>query len=109
MTFAQARAAQARLWAGNGNFMRQSFAQASAPRPTSKLSTDGRGLKEVKDADYTVKNTDMQALEVVERFESGVGREDEVVAATVGQHALLDTTKLAEETWLGSEQEELDA
>jgi len=50
---------------------------------------------------------------VIKRFEHGadvlVGRRNDDVADTVGQHALQDTTELADEQWLGSEEEELNS
>jgi len=38
-----------------------------------------------------------------------VGRRHNVVADTVGQHALQDETELRDEQWLGSEDEELNS
>ncbi|CCO28749.1 phospholipase D [Rhizoctonia solani AG-1 IB] len=53
--------------------------------------------------------TTQEAEELVSRFQSGASRGDEGIADTVGQHALADQTKLADEQWFGSEQEERDS
>ena len=59
----------------------------------------------------TLPETVDDAREVVSRFEQGARevRGDEDVADTVGQHRFEDRTELAEEKWLGSEEEERNA
>jgi phospholipase D1/2 len=82
------------------------------PEPTS----EGIVLSEkteVKTEKYQIPRLYSDAVAVIERFESGanglVGRRHDAVADTVGQHALQDETELADEQWLGSEEEELDS
>ncbi|KAJ7758051.1 hypothetical protein B0H16DRAFT_1885472 [Mycena metata] len=58
-----------------------------------------------------IPKSETEARELIEKFEAAAKRVrgDEDVADNVAQHMLSDRTSLAEEKWLGSEQEELDA
>jgi phospholipase D1/2 len=113
--FHQAQIAQARLWIGDDSFWHQEKVQIKAPLPDTGLDPTGMGVTEkTKDAQKTVEEVDMpkttqEASEIVARFQNGATREDEGVADNVGQHALTDRTRLGDEKWYGTEQEERDA
>lgn len=65
----------------------------------------------VKTETVPIPKSEDEAREIIERFERGADsiRGDDQVSDTVAQHMLDDTTKLQDEQWLGTEQEELDA
>lgn len=113
VTFNQAQVALARQWIGDSaNPDAPTEVAIKLPAPTS----EGVVLSEkteVKTEKYQMPLRYSDAVAVIERFESGanalVGRRHDVVADTVGQHALQDETRLADEQWLGSEEEELNS
>lgn len=115
VTFHQAQVAQARLWIGDDGFWRQEKVQIKAPAPNTGMDDAGMGVTEKsKDTQKTVEEVDMpattqEAQEIVARFQSGATRGDQGVADAVGQHSFMDRTSLADEKWLGSEQEERDS
>ena len=82
------------------------------PEPTSEgiVVSEKSGVKKEK---FQMPCLYGEAVAIVERFERGanalVGRQHDAVADTVGQHALQDETQLADEQWLGSEEEELNS
>ncbi len=95
--FSYAQVALARQWVGDSaNPDAPTEVVIKLPKPSSE------GIPHVSDA-----------VAVIERFESGanvlVGRRHDAVADTVGQHALQDETELADEQWLGNEEEELNS
>jgi phospholipase D1/2 len=111
--FNQAQVALARQWIGDS-------ANPDAPTDVAiKLpepSSEGIVLNEkteVKTEKFQMPRQYNDAVAVIERFESGanalVGRRHDAVADTVGQHALQDETRLADEAWLGSEEEEVNS
>ncbi|KAJ1303942.1 hypothetical protein OPQ81_008353 [Rhizoctonia solani] len=114
VTFHQAQVAQARLWIGDDGYWHQEKVQIRAPTEGG-MDQSGMGVTEKsKEAQKTVEAVDMpatmqEAEDIVLRFQNGATRGDEGVADTVGQHALLDRTRLADEQWFGSEQEERDS
>jgi len=59
---------------------------------------------------YRIPKTTEEAVDIIERFERSAesGRRNDDVSDNVGQHALQDTTELAQEEWLGTPEEELD-
>jgi phospholipase D1/2 len=65
----------------------------------------------VKTETIPIPATEMEARDIIERFEHGADgiRGDQEVSDNVAQHMLRDQTTLADEKWLGTEQEELDA
>jgi phospholipase D1/2 len=111
--FSQAQVALARQWIGDSaNPDVPTEVTIKLPEPTS----EGIVLSEkteVKTEKYPMPRLYSDAVAVIERFESGaialVGRRHDAVADTVGQHALQDDTQLADEQWLGSEEEELNS
>ena len=113
VSFNQAQVALARQWIGDSaNPDAPTEVAIKLPEPTS----EGIVLSEkteVKTEKYQMPRQYSEAVAVIERFESGanplVGRRHDAVADTVGQHALQDETRLADEQWLGSEEEELNS
>jgi phospholipase D1/2 len=111
--FVEAQVALARQWVGDS---------ADPDMPTEVIvkmpgpSNEGLVLSDktqVKTEKYPIPRSYDEAVSIIERFEHGadvlVGRRNEDVADTVGQHALQDTTELADEEWLGNEEEELNS
>ena len=81
-----------------------------------KPDPSGEGIVIAKDTPVKTEEVpmpfnDAEASGILNRFESFARslRSDEEVADNVSQHALEDTTSLLRESWLGTEQEELDA
>ena len=113
VNFSQAQVALARQWIGDSaNPDAPTEVAIKVPEPTFA----GLVLNEktdVKTEKYQMPRTYDDAVAVIERFESGanalVGRRHDDVADTVGQHALQDETELADEQWLGTEEEELNS
>ena len=111
--FNQAQVALARQWVGDSaNHDAPTEVVIKVPKPTS----EGIVLSEkteVKTEKYQMPRLVSDAVAVIKRFESGanalVGRRHDAVADTVGQHALQDETELADEQWLGNEEEELNS
>ncbi|KAG8689912.1 hypothetical protein FRC11_014925 [Ceratobasidium sp. 423] len=114
VTFHQAQVAQARLWIGDDGYWHQDKVQIRAPTEGG-MDQSGLGVTEKsEEAQKTVAAVDMpattqEAAGIIARFQNGATRGDEGVADTVGQHTLMDRTRLADEQWLGSEQEERDS
>jgi phospholipase D1/2 len=111
--FSQAQVALARQWVGDfWDPDMPSEVTIQLPEPTSEgiVLSD---KTEVKTEKYPLPRLYSDAVAVIERFERGanglVGRQHNAVADTVGQHALQDQTDLADEQWLGSEEEELNS
>ena len=111
--FVEAQVALARQWVGDSADPDMPTEVAiTLPDPTAEgivLSDKTR----VKTEKYPLPRSYDEAVSVIKRFEHGadvlVGRRNDAVADTVGQHALQDKTELADEQWLGSEEEELDS
>jgi phospholipase D1/2 len=108
--FNQAQVALARQWIGDSaNPDAPTEVTIKLPEPTFAGIVLSEKT-EVKTEKYQMPRSYGDAVAVIERFESGanalVGRRHAAVADTVGQHALQDDTELADEQWLGSEEEE---
>ena len=50
--------------------------------------------------------TEEEADDIIRRFEAASTRSDDLVSGSVAHHALLNTTGLMSEEWLGTEEEE---
>ena len=108
--FGQAQAALARQWA---------YDSVNGDMPTEvtiKIPSGGRFLTEkteVKTEKYPIPASYDEAITMIERFEHSAsalgGTRYAAVADTVGQHALQDETRLADEQWFGTKEEELDS
>ncbi|KZV71453.1 phospholipase D [Peniophora sp. CONT] len=80
----------------------------------NQANTDGMVVTDkskVEEKTYKLPQSTEEAVDIIQRFEQSAeqGRRNDAVSDTVGQHALQDATTLADEQWLGSEQEELDS
>jgi phospholipase D1/2 len=111
--FSQAQVALARQWIGDSaDHDVPTEVTIKVPEPTFATIVLGETEK-VKTEKYQIPRSYSEAVAVIERFESGakalVGRRHDAVADTVGQHALEDETELADEQWLGTEEEELNS
>lgn len=111
--FNEAQVALARQWVGDSaDPDMPTEVTIKLPDPTAEgiVLSDKTQVKTEK---YLIPRSYNEAVSVIKRFEHGadvlVGRRHEVVADTVGQHALQDETELADEQWLGSEEEELNS
>jgi phospholipase D1/2 len=111
--FGQAQAALARQWvydSVDGDMPTE--VTIKTPEPTS----EGLFLTEkttVKTEKYRIPASYDEAVTMIEQFEHSAsalgGTRYAAVADTVGQHALQDKTRLADEQWFGTKEEELDS
>jgi phospholipase D1/2 len=109
--FGQAQAALARQWvydSVDGEHM--------PTEVTIKIPSEGLSLTEktaVKTEKYRIPASHDEAVAIIEKFEHSAsalgGTKYAAVSATVGQHALQVETRLADEQWFGTNEEELDA
>ncbi|KAI9461871.1 hypothetical protein F5148DRAFT_1214478 [Russula earlei] len=111
--FNEAQVALARQWIGDSaDPNAPSEVEIKLPEPTSEGFVISEKTQ-VKTQKYPIPRLYSDAVAVIERFEHGasalIGRRHDAVADTVGQHALQDETDLADEQWLGSEEEELNS
>jgi phospholipase D1/2 len=110
--FNQARVALARQWIGEAvegvESIKEMTVRSLEPTTEGMVVSDKTPLKTET---IPIPKTEEEARQIVERFEHGAEhlRGDESVSDTVAQHMLHDKTGLADEKWLGTEQEELDA
>jgi len=111
--FTEAQVALARQWVGDSaDPDMPTEVTIKVPEPTADgiVLTDKAQVQADK---YTLPRSYSEAVWVIKRFEKGaeelVGRRHDAVADAVGQHALQDETELADEQWLGSEEEELNS
>jgi len=56
--------------------------------------------------EFKYPETEEEADEIIRQFEAASTRSDDLVSGSVGHHAMLDTTDLMAERWLGTEEEE---
>ena len=111
--FTEAQVALARQWVGDSaDPDMPTEVTIKVPKPTAEgiVLSDKASVQTEK---FPLPRSFRDAEDVVKRFERGadilVGRQHEVVADSIGQHALQDGTELADEQWLGTEEEELDS
>ncbi|KAI0064970.1 phospholipase D/nuclease [Artomyces pyxidatus] len=109
--FNQAQVALARQWVGDSA---DSDAPKSVTIKIAQPTTEGIVVSEkteVKTETYPLPHTYDEAKDIIERFErsADADRKNDTVSDTVGQHALRDGTHLADEQWLGTEEEELNS
>ena len=60
--------------------------------------------KKVEEFKYP--ETEEEADEIIRQFEAASTRSDDLVSGSVAHHAMMDTTDLMAEKWLGTEEEE---
>ncbi len=113
VTFNEAQVALARQWIGDSaNPDAPTEVTIKQPEPTTECIVISDKTK-VKETKYPLPKSYDEAVSVIKRFEHGadplVGRRHNLVSDTVGQHALQAGTELAQEQWLGTEEEELNS
>lgn len=108
ITFHEAQVALSKQWVGTPEGWSQPRVSIKKPDPVQDgvvIETSKMPLEEI-DFPPTVE----AAVEIVKKFEaSGLElRSDAKVSDSIAHHALLDSTDLTQEQWLGTDQEELD-
>lgn len=108
VTFHQAQIALAKQWLGTPDIWVQSTVSIKMPEPTTEGIVIEKTKTKIEEMVYPM--TEEEARQIIEKFEAGaIGeRPDDPVSDSVAHHALMDTTDLQQEKWLGSEQEELN-
>jgi phospholipase D1/2 len=76
----------------------------ATPVPTKDGLIEEGDNKKVEEFKYP--ETEEEADEIIRRFEAASTRADDLVSGSVAHHALMDTTDLSAEKWLGTEEEE---
>ncbi|EIM84706.1 phospholipase D/nuclease [Stereum hirsutum FP-91666 SS1] len=110
--FNEAQVALARQWVGDSADTSSDGQPKEVTIKLAEPTTEGMVVSkktDVKTEKFPLPTSKAEAVEKIERFERAAKRlrGDAHVSDTVGQHALKDRTELAEEQWLGSEEEEL--
>jgi len=108
VTFHQAQIALSKQWLGTPDIWVQSTVSIKMPDPTTEGIVIEKTKTKVEEMEYP--KTEEEAKQIIEKFEAGaIGeRLDDPVSDSVAHHALMDKTRLQQEQWLGSEQEELN-
>jgi phospholipase D1/2 len=110
VSFHQAQVALSRQWIGQDPNSDQKEVTLSLPNPAGVgiVVTEKTPPRTVT---VPIPETEEEAREVVSRFEHGSDdiRGDEDVSDSVAQHALIDETRLQDELWMASRDEELNA
>ena len=76
----------------------------ATPVPTKDGLIEEGDNKKVEEFKYP--ETEEEADEIIRKFEAASTRSDDLVSGSVAHHAMLDTTDLFAEKWLGTEEEE---
>jgi phospholipase D1/2 len=110
VSFHEAEVALARQWIGSDSNSDQKTVTLTLPNVT----TEGIVVSQKtapKTVTVPIPATVEEARDIVARFEHGSDdiRGDEDVSDSVGHHALLDETRLQDELWMASREEELNA
>ncbi|KAG8990617.1 hypothetical protein FRB93_003164 [Tulasnella sp. JGI-2019a] len=112
VTFYEAQVAQARMWIGDDMFWHQDMVKIKKPSAFSGVDDENLGMTEKKTVaeveSVNFPKSTALAEGIVRRFESGAPRSDMMVSDSISHHMLQDTTRLEDEAWMGSEQEERD-
>ena len=108
--FDDAAVALARQWLGPDEEERAYKVKIKSVEPSkvgvSGLSGTGGEPTVDKVMRIDVPKTVEEAAEIIRKFERGAPRADEAVADSISQHVQMDKTKLEDEKWLGTENEE---
>jgi phospholipase D1/2 len=110
--FDQARVALARQWIGE--VIQGEEVQKEITIRVAVPTTEGLVVSDetpVLTETVPIPKSAEEARRIVRKFEQGADgiRGDSEVSDTVAQHMLHDSTNLADEKWLGTEEEELNA
>jgi phospholipase D1/2 len=108
VSFHQAQVALARQWIGQDG--EQKEVTLTLPNPTTEGIVVSKKTP-AKTETVQVPATEEEAREIVATFEHGSDaiRGDEDVSDSVSHHVLMDETRLQDEHWLASREEELNA
>ena len=111
--FGQAQAALARQWvydSVDGDMPTEITIKIPEPTSEGLVLTEKTAVKTEK---YRIPASYDEAVTMIEQFEHSAsalgGTKYAAVADTVGQHALQDETRLADEQWFGTKEEELES
>jgi phospholipase D1/2 len=110
--FNQARVALTRQWIGEAPVKQED--QKEVTLKVLEPTTEGIVVSDQtpsKTETIPIPQSEEEARQIIEKFERGAEgiRGDDDVSDTVSQHMLNDKTGLADEKWLGTEDEELNA
>lgn len=105
--FHEAQVALARQWVSGDSITEQKEVILSLPQEETLFPSD----KPQETEKVAIPSDDSIAREMIARFEKGAEgvRDDSNVSDTVAQHMLNDKTRLEDEIWLGTKEEELYA
>ncbi|KAG8215687.1 hypothetical protein J3R82DRAFT_7561 [Butyriboletus roseoflavus] len=111
VTFHEAQIALARQWVGRNFYGKdvphEVYVKVPQEAKDGNVTTEETPVKKEK---VPLPESIEAARQVIARFESGAQnlRSDEMVADSVSHHALQGRQSLSDETWMGSEEEELN-
>ncbi|KAG7085424.1 hypothetical protein E1B28_002985 [Marasmius oreades] len=111
VSFVQTQVALARVWVNDPNPENsQQTVAIKQPEATTEGMVVGNKT-ESKIQEIPIPRSEEEAKDIIRRFEEAAEqvRQDEDVADNVVQHMLMDRTQLADEKWLGTEDEEREA
>jgi phospholipase D1/2 len=105
--FSEAQVALARQWVAGDALTTQREIVLNLPREQAELGTCTEKDR-LTGFRVPIPVDGEAACRVVERFQNGAVRSDDLIADNVGQHRHQDRTSLLQEKWLGTEEEELN-
>lgn len=110
VSFHEAQVALARKWIGTDSNREQKEVTLTLGNATTEGIVVSKKTPE-KTVTVPIPATEEEAERIVTRFEHGSDsiRGDEDVSDSVSHHALMDETRLQDELWLASREEELNA
>ena len=110
VSFYEAEVALARQWIGRGSNADQKTVTLTVPSPTTEGIVVSHKTTP-KTETVRLPATTEEAKDIVTKFEHGADsiRGDDDVSDSVAHHALLDRTRLQDEMWLATPEEELNA
>jgi len=106
--FTEAQVALARQWVAGDMLTTQREIILSLPQEQAELQTSTEKDK-LTTFKVPIPVDGEAARHVVEKFQNGAVRSDDLIADNVGQHRHQDSTSLLQEKWLGTEEEELNS
>ena len=110
VSFYQAEVALARQWIGQDPNSDQKEVTLTLPNPTAEGVVVSKKTPRLTET-VPIPASEEEARDIVSRFEHGSDdiRGDEDVSDSVAQHRLMDDTRLQDELWVASKEEELNA
>jgi phospholipase D1/2 len=111
--FLQAQVALARQWLAGDPLTQQKEVAVVIPQETKQgiviQKPSEKDKEKEKVENIPIPTSEDEARNLIARFESGAPRGDSGVSDSVSSHVLRDKTSLLDESWYGTEQEELDS